>query len=121
MTILATCASENNDGVDIDSSHGATVEDLYYDGCDDGVALKSGLDGKTRAGTEFGVPTRDVTIRRIVAKTRSACIAIGTVASTSTKDVSLDPCTLLLLSLQPTELCRKLQPILLLEWLPSNC
>ena len=78
LTILATCASENNDGVDIDSSHGATVEDLYYDGCDDGVALKSGLDGKTRAGTEFGVPTRDVTIRRIVAKTRSACITIGT-------------------------------------------
>lgn len=90
LTVLATCASENNDGVDIDSSHDALVENLYYDGCDDGVALKSGrTDGKTNAGRAFGVPTRDVVIRNVVAKTRSACIAIGSECEGGIRNVSL--------------------------------
>ena len=32
VTILATCASENNDGVDADSSADVHIENLYYDG-----------------------------------------------------------------------------------------
>ncbi len=90
LTVLATCASENNDGVDIDSSHDALVENLYYDGCDDGVALKSGrTDGKTNAGRAFAVPTRDVIIRNVVAKTRSACIAIGSECEGGIHNISL--------------------------------
>ena len=43
LTITAPRGVYNNDGIDLDSSSGARVENLYYDGGDDGVALKSGL------------------------------------------------------------------------------
>jgi polygalacturonase len=57
--------------VDIDSSHDALVRNLYYDGCDDAVAITSGRnDGKTNAGRAFGVPTTDVVIENVVARTR---------------------------------------------------
>ena len=33
----------NNDGIDVDSSSDAVIENLYYDGGDDVIALKSGM------------------------------------------------------------------------------
>lgn len=62
LSVVAPRQVFNNDGVDIDSSSDALVENLVYDGGDDGVALKSGLGEE---GAAFGVPTRGVTVRHV--------------------------------------------------------
>ena len=45
--------------VDVDSSRDVVVEDLYCDGGDDGVCMKS---GKYGAGARSNTPTRDVEV-----------------------------------------------------------
>ena len=74
LTITATRHVFNNDGVDIDSTQHAVVEDVYYDGGDDAVALKSGL---CKAGVEFATPTANVRIENFIARTRDACFCTG--------------------------------------------
>eukprot|EP01048_Picozoa_sp_COSAG05_P021620 COSAG05_NODE_4040_length_1705_cov_2.552927_1_plen_476_part_00 len=74
LTITATRTSMNNDGIDVDSSRDAVIEDIYYDGGDDGIALKS---GECDAGAEFNTPTANVRIQRVVARTRSSCFVTG--------------------------------------------
>lgn len=74
LTITATRSSMNNDGVDVDSSRDAVIENLYYDGGDDGVAMKSGM---CAAGTAFATPTRNVRVENVVARTRSSCFVTG--------------------------------------------
>ena len=74
LTITATRTTMNNDGIDIDSTQNAVVENLYYDGGDDAVALKSGL---CSAGVAFATPTTNVRIEGVVARTRDACFCTG--------------------------------------------
>jgi polygalacturonase len=74
LTITATRTSMNNDGIDVDSSSDAVIENLYYDGGDDGVALKS---GECDAGADFNTPTTNVRISHVSARTRSSCFVTG--------------------------------------------
>lgn len=66
--------AENNDGVDVDSSRDVVIEDFYYDGGDDGVAIKSGM---CQAGADFNMPSVNVKVQRVEARTRSSCFVTG--------------------------------------------
>ena len=84
LTVLAPRNVFNNDGVDIDSSTSARIENLYYDGGDDGVALKSGLGAE---GAAFRLPTRGVSIRNVSVRTRSSCLCVGSEMEGGVHDV----------------------------------
>ena len=86
LTITATRHVFNNDGVDIDSTQHAVVEDVYYDGGDDAVALKSGL---CKAGVEFATPTANVRIENFIARTRDACFCTGSEDEGGTHNVTV--------------------------------
>ena len=89
----------NNDGIDVDSSRNAVIENFYCahltpppsstlqwpsdfsrmtwgtdDGGDDAIALKSGL---CKAGVDFATPTANVRIEHAVMRTRDACFCTG--------------------------------------------
>jgi polygalacturonase len=74
LAIVADPLSENTDGIDPDSFANTLIERFRYLGGDDAIAIKSGWD---EAGIQYGVPTVNVTIRDLVATTRSACVCIG--------------------------------------------
>ena len=52
----------NTDGVNIDSSRDVLVENIYIRNSDDGVCIKSGLDG---FGLNLAIPTENVLVRNI--------------------------------------------------------
>jgi hypothetical protein len=52
----------NTDGVNIDSSRDVLVENVYIKNSDDGVCIKSGLDG---FGLNLAIPTENVLVRNI--------------------------------------------------------
>jgi len=52
----------NTDGVNLDSCRNAVVEDVWIQNSDDGVCIKSGLNG---FGLNLGIPTENVVIRNI--------------------------------------------------------
>lgn len=52
----------NTDGVNLDSCRNALVENIWIQNSDDGVCIKSGLNG---FGLNLGIPTEDVLIRNI--------------------------------------------------------
>jgi polygalacturonase len=60
-TVLAPSNSPNTDGFDIDCSVNVTVEDSFYSGGDDAIAVKSGID---YLGRTFGRTTQDIIVRR---------------------------------------------------------
>ena len=86
LTVLAPRNVFNNDGVDIDSTSSAVVENIYYDGGDDGVALKSGLGAE---GAAFRLPTRGVSVRNVSVRTRSSCLCVGSEMEGGVHDVDV--------------------------------
>lgn len=86
LTITATRHVFNNDGIDVDSTTDAVIENLYYDGGDDVIALKSGM---CEAGRAFNMPTANVRIEHVVARTRDACFCTGSEDAGGTHNVSL--------------------------------
>ncbi|QHN77086.1 hypothetical protein HN51_054508 [Arachis hypogaea] len=74
VTIHAPSSSPNTDGINPDSSDDICIEDCYISTGDDLVAIKSGWD---EYGISFGRPSTNIVIRRLVGKTTSAGIAIG--------------------------------------------
>jgi polygalacturonase len=52
----------NTDGVNIDSCRNVLVENIWIQNSDDGVCIKSGLNG---FGLNLGIPTENVLIRNI--------------------------------------------------------
>ena len=52
----------NTDGVNLDSCRNALVENIYIRNSDDGVCIKSGLNG---FGLNLAIPTENVLIRNI--------------------------------------------------------
>ena len=62
------------------------MDHLYYDGGDDGVALKSGLGPE---GAKFNRPTRGVTVRNITVRTRSSCMCVGSEMEGGVHDVDV--------------------------------
>eukprot|EP00051_Salpingoeca_urceolata_P020689 m.313611 g.313611 ORF g.313611 m.313611 type:complete len:427 (-) comp19664_c0_seq11:3147-4427(-) len=53
----------NSDGIDVDSTQNAVIEDCYFDVGDDALCVKSGIDW---FGRLYNRPSRDVVFRRIV-------------------------------------------------------
>eukprot|EP00937_MAST-01D_sp_MAST-1D-sp2_P003659 g3659.t1 len=86
LTVTAPRDVFNNDGIDIDSSSDALVENLHYDGGDDGVALKSGLGEE---GARFNLATRGVVVRNISVRTRASCTCVGSEVEGGVHNVSM--------------------------------
>lgn len=59
---------------------------MNYDGGDDAIALKSGL---CDAGSRFDMPTANVRIQHVVARTRDACFCTGSENAAGIHNVSV--------------------------------
>ena len=79
-----TVRAVNSDGIDVDSSQDVLVERVYIEADDDAIAIKS---GKDKPGRDFGVPTRNVTVRdsRLI----SNDFAVGSECSGGCEDIVL--------------------------------
>jgi len=81
--IRITADGENTDGIDPDSCQNVLIEDYYYCGGDDAIAVKSGWNW---AGIEFGMPSKNITIRRAYSGCRGG-FTIGSEMSGGVEDV----------------------------------
>ncbi|KAI3812797.1 hypothetical protein L1987_17509 [Smallanthus sonchifolius] len=70
VTMLAPPGSPNTDGIDPDSSSHVCIEDSYISTGDDLVAVKSGWD---EYGINYGRPSTDITIRRVISIRWNSC------------------------------------------------
>lgn len=76
----------NTDGVNLDSCRNALVENIYIRNSDDGVCIKSGLNG---FGLNLAIPTENVLIRNITtAKGGRGGFAIGSEMSGGLRNVT---------------------------------
>jgi len=88
MTILNPLDSPNTDGIDPDSSQHVCIEDCYISCGDDAISIKSGWD---EFGTSFGMPSKYIRIRRIVAFSHSSAgISFGSEMSGGISNVKVD-------------------------------
>ena len=78
----------NTDGIDPDSCQDVLIEDYTYCAGDDAVAIKSGWNW---AGTHFGVPSRNITVRRASSGCRGG-YTIGSEMSGGVEDVLFEDC-----------------------------
>ncbi|KAJ9679526.1 hypothetical protein PVL29_021446 [Vitis rotundifolia] len=91
MTILAPVDVPNTDGINPDSCANVKIEDCYIVSGDDCIAVKSGWD---QYGIKYGVPTRDMVIRRLTCiSPDSAVIALGSEMSGGIKNVRAEDIT----------------------------
>ncbi|RVW41941.1 putative polygalacturonase [Vitis vinifera] len=91
MTILAPVDVPNTDGINPDSCANVKIEDCYIVSGDDCIAVKSGWD---QYGIQYGVPTRDIVIRRLTCiSPDSAVIALGSEMSGGIKNVRAEDIT----------------------------
>jgi len=76
----------NTDGCNFDSCRNAVAENLYIRNSDDGVCIKSGLDGY---GLNLGIPTENVLIRNITCGEGGRCgFAIGSEMSGGVRNIT---------------------------------
>ena len=76
----------NTDGVNIDSCRRVVVENVWIDNSDDGVCMKSGLDG---FGLNLGIPSEDVLVQNITcADAGRGGFAIGSEMSGGVRNVT---------------------------------
>ena len=87
VTVEAPQTSLNTDGWDPDSSRNVVIEDSYYAGGDDCVAIKSGWDC---FGLEYGKPSVNITIRNVSCDGRFAGIAVGSEMSGGIENVTIE-------------------------------
>ena len=82
----------NTDGVNLDSCRNALVENIVIQNSDDGVCIKSGLNG---FGLNLGVPTENVLIRNITCpKGGRGGFAIGSEMSGGMRNITYRDSTL---------------------------
>jgi polygalacturonase len=72
----------NSDAIDVDSSSDVLVEKMFLRADDDAVAIKSGMQV---AGQQFGVPSRNVTVRHSVLQCNG--FAVGSECSGGCEDI----------------------------------
>ena len=87
MTITAPDSSPNTDGWDPDSSRDVLIENSYYQGGDDCVAIKSGWDC---FGVAYDKPCSNITIRNLTCDGRFAGIAVGSEMSGGVDNVLVE-------------------------------
>jgi polygalacturonase len=76
----------NTDGVNLDSCRNALVSNIYINNSDDGVCMKSGLDG---FGMNLAIPTEDVLVTNITCAAGGRCgFAIGSEMSGGVRNVT---------------------------------
>lgn len=76
----------NTDAANLDSCRNAVVENLRINNSDDGVCIKSGLDGY---GMNLGIPTENVLVRNITCEKGGRCgFAIGSEMSGGLRNVT---------------------------------
>ena len=76
----------NTDGVNIDSCRRVVVENVWISNSDDGVCMKSGLDG---FGLNLGIPSEDVLVQNITcADAGRGGFAIGSEMSGGVRNVT---------------------------------
>jgi len=69
-----------------DSCQHVCIEDCYISVGDDAISIKSGWD---QYGTSFGMPSKHIRVRRIVAFPHSAGISFGSEMSGGISDVQV--------------------------------
>jgi len=83
----------NTDGINPDSSSHVLIEDSYLQTGDDAVAVKSGWDC---FGRRKGMPSRNITIRRVVVRQTRGCnaaaVTIGSEMSGGVEGVLIEDC-----------------------------
>lgn len=89
VNVVAPDDSPNTDGFDPDSSRNVLIEDSWYSGGDDCVAIKSGWDC---FGVAYGKPSVNITIRNMSCHGRLAGIAIGSEMSGGIENVTVAGC-----------------------------
>ena len=83
--------AHNSDGIDPDSTQNVLIHDCYIRTGDDAIAIKSGWD---EYGYDYGVASRNITIRDCALSTPCAAIAIGSEMSGGVSDVHVSGCHL---------------------------
>jgi len=86
VSISAPIDSDSTDGWDPDSSSNVLIEDSWYVGGDDCVAIKSGWDCY---GVEYGKPSVNITVRNLTCHGQFAGIAIGSEMSGGVENVTV--------------------------------
>eukprot|EP00038_Savillea_parva_P011290 m.196461 g.196461 ORF g.196461 m.196461 type:complete len:490 (+) comp19815_c0_seq1:27-1496(+) len=82
----------NTDGVNLDSCRDAVVENLYINNSDDGVSVKSGIDGY---GLNLAIPTENVLVRNITCPPGGrGGLAIGSEMSGGIRNITFRDCSL---------------------------
>ena len=81
-------ACANTDGIDVDSSSDVLIEDSYISCGDDHVTV---ISGQNAAGRAFGMPSRNVTVRRLRLGTGMG-LSIGSSVSGGVQDVVYEDC-----------------------------
>jgi polygalacturonase len=93
LHILAPGSVGNTDGCNLDSSRNAVIQNLYISNGDDGIALKSGLDG---FGLNLAIPTENIWIENVTTAARGrGGLAIGSEMSGGIRNVTFRNCRLL--------------------------
>jgi len=90
VTILNPWYAQNGDGLDLESSQHALIEDCTFDVGDDAICMKSGKDteGRLRA-----MPVEDVLIRRCTVYNGHGGFVIGSEMSGGVRRVTVEDCT----------------------------
>lgn len=81
--------SHNTDGIVIDSSKNAIIEDSNFETGDDAIAIKSGLD---RDGWRVNRPSENIFIKNILVKRGHSGISIGSEMSGGVRNVLVSDC-----------------------------
>jgi polygalacturonase len=93
LQILAPGFVGNTDGCNLDSSRNAVIQNLYISNGDDGIALKSGLDG---FGLNLAIPTENIWIENVTTSSKGrGGLAIGSEMSGGIRNVTFRNCRLL--------------------------
>lgn len=79
---------KNTDGIDPDSCQNVLIEDYYYCAGDDAIAIKSGWNW---AGIHFGMPSRNITVRRCYSGCRGG-FTIGSEMSGGIENIRFVDC-----------------------------
>jgi len=87
--VTVTTEGPNNDGIVIDSSRNALIENVRLDTSDDAIVIKSGLD---RGGQRVGKPSENIVIRDCSIGRGNSGIAIGSEMSGDVRNVFVSRC-----------------------------
>jgi hypothetical protein len=89
VNVVAPDNSPNTDGFDPDSSRNVLIEDSWYSGGDDCVAIKSGWDC---FGVWYGKPSVNITVKNLSCHGHLAGISIGSEMSGGVENVTVSNC-----------------------------